>query len=180
MKFLIDFFPIALFFIAYKIWGIYVATAIAIGTSVLQVSYEWIRFRKVDKMQWATLVLIVVLGGATLFFHKEIFIKWKPTIINWVFAAVFWGSHYIGKDPIIKRMMNAQIQLPSKVWSTLNYSWVGFFFLSGVVNLYVVYNFSTDVWVNFKLFGVLGMTFLFVILQAVYLSRYASKSRLSP
>src|SRR5260221_7816464 len=98
MKFLTDFFPIALFFIAYKIWGIYVATAVAIATSVLQVSYEWIRFRKIDKMQWATLGLIAVLGGATLVFHNEMFIKWKPTIINWLLGAVFWGSHYIGKE----------------------------------------------------------------------------------
>jgi intracellular septation protein len=172
MKFLVDFFPIALFFIAYKIWGIYVATAVAIATSVIQVSYEWIRFRKVDKMQWATLVLIGVLGGATLFFHDEMFIKWKPTIINWLFAAVFWGSHYIGKDPIIKRMMNSQVNLPSDVWARLNMSWVGFFFISGVANIYVAYHFTTNAWVNFKLFGVLGMTFFFVILQAVYLSRY--------
>lgn len=176
MKFLVDFFPIALFFIAYKVWGIYVATAVAIATSIVQVSYEWIRFRKIDKMQWATLGLIAVLGGATLVFHKEIFIKWKPTIINWLLAAVFWGSHYIGKEPIIKRMMNAQVKLPSDVWARLNLSWVAFFFISGVANLYVVYHFSTNAWVNFKLFGVLGMTFLFVILQAVYLSKYAKAS----
>jgi intracellular septation protein len=117
-------------------------------------------------------VLIGVLGGATLFFHDEMFIKWKPTIINWLFAAVFWGSHYIGKDPIIKRMMNSQVNLPSDVWARLNMSWVGFFFISGVANIYVAYHFTTNAWVNFKLFGVLGMTFFFVILQAVYLSRY--------
>ena len=172
MKFLTDFFPIALFFIAYKIWGIYVATAVAIATSAFQVSYEWIRYRKIDKMQWATLGLIAVLGGATLVFHNEIFIKWKPTIINWLLGAVFWGSHYIGKEPVIKRMMSAQVRLPSEVWARLNLSWVGFFFISGVANLYVAYHFTTNTWVNFKLFGVLGMTFLFVILQAVYLSRF--------
>ncbi|HEV2613953.1 MAG TPA: septation protein A [Gammaproteobacteria bacterium] len=173
MKFLIDFFPIALFFIAYKIWGIYVATSVAIATSVIQVSYEWLRFRKIDMMQWVTLGLIVVLGGATLVLHNVIFIKWKPTVINWVLAVLFWGSHYIGKDPIIKRMMSKQVQLPAGVWSRLNMSWVGFFFISGVANLYVVYHYSTSAWVNFKLFGVLGMTFIFVIFQAVYLSKYA-------
>lgn len=173
MKFLTDFFPIALFFIAYKIWGIYVATAVAIATSAFQVSYEWIRYRKIDKMQWATLGLIAVLGGATLVFHNEIFIKWKPTIINWLLGAVFWGSHYIGKEPVIKRMMSAQVRLPSEVWARLNLSWVGFFFISGVANLYVAYHFTTNTWVNFKLFGVLGMTFLFVILQAIYLAKYA-------
>ena len=172
MKFLADFFPIVLFFVAYKFWGIYVATGVAIAAALIQTTYEWCRYRKVDKMQVMTLVLISVLGGATLIFHNELFIKWKPTVINWLFAAVFWGSHYIGKEPVIRRMMQAKIQLPSAVWSWLNLSWVMFFFVTGLLNLYVVYHFSTAVWVNFKLFGVLGLTVFFVIVQAIYLAKH--------
>lgn len=172
MKFLVDFFPIVLFFIAYKFGGIYVATSVAIVTSVIQVSYEWFRYRKVEMMQWVTLGLIVLLGGATLLLHNEIFIKWKPTVINWVLALLFLGSHYIGKEPLIKRMMSSQVNLPEAVWSKLSFSWVGFFFVSGLANIYVAYHFSTNTWVDFKLFGVLGLTVIFVLLQAVYLSRY--------
>jgi len=172
MKFLIDFFPIVLFFIAYKFGGIYIATSVAIVTSVIQVSYEWFRYRKVELMQWVTLGLIVLLGGATLLLHNEIFIKWKPTVINWVLAVLFLGSHYLGKEPLIKRMMNSQVTLPDPVWTKLSFSWVGFFFVSGLANIYVAYHFSTNTWVDFKLFGVLGLTVLFVLLQAVYLSRY--------
>lgn len=172
MKFLVDFFPIVLFFVAYKFYGIYVATGAAMVTSLIQVGYEWFRHRKIDTMQWMTLILIFLLGGATLLLHKEIFIKWKPTVINWLLAVLFWGSHYIGKEPLIKRMMSAQVKLPEGVWSKLSFSWVGFFVLSGIVNIYVAYHFSTNAWVNFKLFGVLGMTVVFVMLQAVYLSRY--------
>ncbi len=172
MKFLVDFFPIVLFFIAYKFGGIYIATVVAIVTSVIQVSYEWFRHRRVDMMQWVTLGLIVVLGSATLLLHNELFIKWKPTAINWLFAVLFLGSHYIGKEPLIKRMMSGQVHLPEAVWYKLSFSWVGFFFISGIANIYVAYNFSTNTWVNFKLFGVLGMTILFALLQAVYLSRF--------
>ena len=172
MKFLVDFFPIVLFFIAYKFGGIYVATSVAIVTSVIQVSYEWFRYRKIELMQWVTLGLIVLLGGATLLLHNEIFIKWKPTVINWVLAVLFLGSHYLGKEPLIKRMMNSQVTLPDSVWAKLSFSWVGFFFVSGLANIYVAYHFSTNTWVDFKLFGVLGLTVLFVLLQAAYLSRH--------
>lgn len=172
MKFLVDFFPIVLFFVAYKFGGIYVATSVAIVTCVIQVGYEWFRYRKVEMMQWVTLGLIVLLGGATLLLHNEIFIKWKPTVINWVLALLFLGSHYIGKEPLIKRMMSSQVSLPEAVWSKLSFSWVGFFFVSGLANIYVAYHFSTNTWVDFKLFGVLGLTVIFVLLQAVYLSKY--------
>ncbi len=172
MKILADFFPIILFFIVYKLYNIYAATASAIVVSFLQVTIYWVKFRKVDRMQLITLALVVVLGGATLLLHKEIYIKWKPTILNWVFAAVFFASQYIGKKPIIKRMMEKNVSLPEAVWGRLNLSWVGFFVLMGIANLYVVYNFDTDVWVNFKLFGMLGLTVIFVIIQAFYLARH--------
>jgi len=176
MKLLYDFLPILLFFIAYKFFGLYVATAVAIGAAFLQVSIHWLRFKRWDKMQVITLILIVVLGGATLLLRDEIFIKWKPTIINWLFALVFLGSQFIGDKPVIQRLIGQQIVLPAAIWQRLSLSWVIFFFLLGVVNLWVVYNFSTDAWVNFKLFGMLGLTVLFVIVQAIYLGRYMNET----
>ncbi len=177
MKFLFDFLPILLFFIAFKIPedpqdGIMLATVIAIIASIAQVSYSWLKHRKVEKMHLITMGLIVVLGGATLIFQDERFIKWKPTVVNWLFAAVFLGSQFFGEKTIIKRMMGEQVELPEHVWRKLNFAWVVFFFLSGCANLYVAFNYETETWVNFKLFGILGLTIAFVIAQAVYLSRY--------
>ncbi len=172
MKFLFDFFPILLFFAAYKYADIYVATSVAIAASIIQVAYSWFKHRRVETMQWITLVLIVVFGGATLYLKDEMFIKWKPTVLNWMFAAAFLGSQYIGKKSIAERMLSANIQLPHEIWTRVNWSWVTFFITLGCVNLYVVYNFDTDTWVNFKLFGMMGLTILFVLLQAVFLSRY--------
>lgn len=172
MKFLVDFLPILLFFIAYKLYDIYVATAVAIAASVAQVSWSWLRHRSVEKMQWVTLGLIVVLGGLTLLLQDETFIKWKPTLVNWLFAIAFLGSQYIGKQSILRRMMSGNLSLPDPVWLRLNWIWVGFFTALGALNLYVAYYFDTETWVNFKLFGMLGLTIAFVIAQGFYLSRY--------
>lgn len=172
MKLLADFFPIILFFIAYKFYGIYVATGVAIGASTIQVAVFWVKNRRVETMHIITLVLILVLGGATLFLHNEMFIKWKPTAINWIFALVFMGSQFIGSKPLIKKMMEKNVSLPDVIWSRLNLSWVIFFALMGLANLYVIYNFDTNTWVNFKLFGVLGLTVVFVLIQAMYLTRH--------
>jgi intracellular septation protein len=171
MKLLIDFFPILLFFISYKFFGIYVATGVAIGTSFIQVGWHWIRNRKFEMMQVVTLIILVVLGGATLTLHNELFIKWKPTAINWIFATVFLCSH-LTKTTIIQRLMQQNISLPRNIWQRLNFSWVVFFFLTGLANIYVVYHFDTNTWVNFKLFGLLGLTILFVILQAIFLAKH--------
>lgn len=173
MKLFYDLFPILLFFIAYKMYDIFVATAVAIVASFIQVSLFWVKHRQFEKMQLVTLALIIVLGGATLLLHDELFIKWKPTVVNWAFALVFLGSHFIGNRPLIQRMMASKINLThEKVWHYLNISWIGFFIALGLLNLYVAFNFSTDFWVNFKLFGMMGITFIFVIAQAVYLSQY--------
>lgn len=172
MKLLVDFFPIFLFFIAYKLAGIYIATGVAILASFIQVAYEWLRHKRCDSMQIMTFLLILFLGGATLFLHNELFIKWKPTVINWLFGAVFLGSQFIGKQPFIQTLMKNQIALPPAIWQRLNFSWVLFFFFSGVANLYVVYHFDTNTWVDFKLFGLMGLTVVFVLLQAVYLARH--------
>lgn len=172
MKLLADFFPILLFFVAYKFFGIYIATVVAIGVAFLQVAYTGLRYRRIENMQIVTLVLLVVLGGATLWLHNDMFIKWKPTVINWLFAAAFLISEFVGKQPIIQRMMGGHVELPKPIWTKLNLSWVFFFTLMGLINIYVIYNFSTDIWVDFKLFGMLGLTILFVILQAVYLAKH--------
>ena len=172
MKMLSDFFPIILFFIAYKLFGIYVATAVAIAASLIQVLVYWLYYKKIDKMQLMTLVLIVIFGGATLLLHEEIYIKWKPTILNWLFALVFLGSHFIGNKTLVQRAMEKNVMMPPKLWIRLNASWVGFFFLMGCINLVIVYHFSTDVWVNFKLFGMLGLTVLFVLIQAIFLGKH--------
>ncbi len=172
MKLLFDFFPIILFFVAYKLEGIYAATVVAIAATFLQVGWVWLRHRRVETMHLVTLGLIVVFGGATLYLHDEQFIKWKPTVINWLFGLAFLASQFVGDKPFIQRMMAANIELPRLVWYRLNFSWALFFLFLGAVNLFVVYTFDTDTWVNFKLFGMLGLTLAFVILQAIFLSRY--------
>lgn len=172
MKLLFDFFPVILFFIAYKIYDIYTATAVAIIAAIVQVTAYWIKHRRVEKMLLLSAALIVILGGFTIFFHQEVFIKWKPTAINWAFGLVFLGSHFIGDKPLIQRMLEENVSLPDPVWSRLNISWVSFFLLTGTANILVAYHFDTDTWVNFKLFGILGLTVIFVLLQAVYLSRH--------
>lgn len=172
MKFLYDFFPIVLFFIAYKLYGMYVATAVIIVASLLQVGFSWFRHRKVEKMHLITLVIVLVFGGLTLILQDPVFIKWKPTVVNWLFATAFLGSQFIGAKTLVERMMSTQIDLPSPVWRRLNLTWVVFFVVSGAANIYVAYNFSEDTWVNFKLFGVLGLTIAFIIVQAFYISRH--------
>lgn len=173
MKLLFDFFPIILFFIAAKVYDIYVATAVAIAASVIQVGYLYFRNGRVEKMHLITLAAIVILGGSTLLLQDEQFIKWKPSVVNWLFALVFIGSQFIGDKPIIQRMMGSSFTLPNTMWSKLNFIWAAFFIFIGLINLYVAYNFDTDTWVDFKLFGMLGLTLVFIILQTIYISRHA-------
>lgn len=172
MKFLADFFPILLFFIAYKMYDLYVATAVIIAASLVQIGYAWLRHKKVEKMHVITFAMVAVFGGLTLFLQDEMFIKWKPSVINWLFAVAFLGSQYIGQKTFIERMLSASIDLPRSAWVKLNLSWVTFFAALGFINLYVVYNFDTDTWVNFKMFGMMGLTFAFVIIQGIYLMRF--------
>ncbi|MEE9396036.1 MAG: septation protein A [Methylococcales bacterium] len=172
MQILFDFFPIILFFIAFKLYGIYIATVVAIVATVIQVGFTWIKHRKIEKMHIVTLILITVLGGATLYFQNELFIKWKPTIVNWLFGIVFLGSQVIGDRTIIERMMKQNLDLPQAVWRRLNLSWALFFITLGCINVYVLYQFDTETWVNFKLFGMLGLTITFVVAQGIYLSKH--------
>ena len=172
MKLLIDFFPIVLFFAAYKLADIYVATLAAIAGAILQVGFVWFRTRRVETMHLVSLALILVFGGATWFLRDPTFIKWKPTVLNWLFGAAFLGSQFIGRQPVIQRMLGAQLELPAAMWRRLNLAWSTFFIVIGAVNLYVAYTFEESTWVNFKLFGMLGLTVLFILLQSFYLSRY--------
>ena len=172
MKFLFDFFPILLFFIAFKTWDIFIATGVAIVATFVQVGLFWARHRRFERMHIITLVLIVVFGGLTIALRDETFIKWKPTILNWLFGAAFLGSQFIGKKPLVQRMLETNFSLPDGIWGRLNMIWIVFFVIMGVVNLYVAYSFDTDTWVNFKLFGMMGLTIAFVIAQAFYLARY--------
>jgi intracellular septation protein len=176
MKLLFDLFPVVLFFIAYKMYDIYTATMVIIVASIVQVLYFYMKHKRVEKMHIITLALILVLGGLTLFLQDEDFIKWKPTIVNWGFALAFLGSHYIGQKPIIQRMMDQAMSLPEIIWGRLSWLWIFFFILSGSVNLYVAFNYDTDTWVNFKLFGLMGMTLVFIVLQGIYISRYMQES----
>ena len=172
MKLLIDFFPIILFFAAFKVWGIYTATAVAIAATVAQIAYLRLRHGKVEPMQWVSLGVIVVFGGATLLAHSETFIKWKPTVLYWLMGGALVIGQLLFRKNLIRSLMQAQIELPDAVWRTLNWSWAGFFAAMGLLNLWVAYAFDTDTWVNFKLFGGMGLMVVFVIAQALYLSRH--------
>lgn len=172
MKFLFDFFPIILFFAAFKVADIYVATAVAIVATMAQVGWVKFRGRKVEPMLWASFGIIVVFGGATLLLQNETFIKWKPTVLYWLFALVLGGAALVFRRNLIRSMLGAQMQLPDPVWARLNWSWAGFFAFMGAANLWVAYSFSTDQWVNFKLFGGLGLMLVFVIGQAFFLARH--------
>jgi intracellular septation protein len=206
MKFLFDLFPVILFFAVFK-WGeshpdaaqqavlqylsglvsdgaaslsqapIMLATAIAILATFAQVGYLLLRRKKVDAMLWVSLAIITVFGGATIYFHNEAFIKWKPTMLYWSFgAALLVSQAFMGKN-LIRLMMEKQIALPDPVWQRVNLSWAAFFLLMGVLNLVVAYSFSTAFWVNFKLFGLTALLFAFIVGQSMFLSKYAKDSK---
>ena len=172
MKLVFDLFPVILFFVAYKVTDIYTATAVAIAATIVQIIWVKVRRGKVDKMLWISFGIITVMGGATLLFHDPTFIKWKPTVLYWAFAAVLVGSEFLFKRNLIRAMMEQQLTLPDFVWTRLSLSWAAFFVLMGFVNLYVAYNFSENTWVNFKLFGGLGLMLVFVVIQGLLLARF--------
>ncbi len=174
MKFLFDLFPVILFFVAFKLADIYVATAVAIAATFLQVGWLKLRGRRVEPMLWTSLAIIALFGGATLVLQDETFIKWKPTVLYWLFGAVLAGAAALRRN-LIRAMLSEQVQLPDPVWSKLNWSWIGFFVFMGALNLAVAYSFSTDSWVNFKLFGGMGLMLLFVLGQAIVLARYVEE-----
>src|SRR6478736_6140761 len=180
MKLLLDFFPIALFFLAFKFWNIYVATAVAIVATVGQIG--WLRYKtgKVEPMQWVSLGVIVLFGGATIIAHNDTFIKWKPTVLYWLMAGTLAAGQLFFRKNLLKSLMGSQMELPDAAWRVTNWSWITFFAIMGVLNLWVAFNFDLDTWVNFKLFGGLGLMAVFVIGQALYLGRYMKDGKEAP
>jgi intracellular septation protein len=175
MKFLFDLFPVILFFVAFKFFGIFTATAVAIVATIAQIIYDKLRHGVVEKMLLISGVIITVFGGATLLLKDPTFIQWKPSILYWLFAAGLLGAQLLFNKNPMRSMMGKQIQLPDAVWSKLNIAWAMLFVALGFLNLYVAFNYSQDTWVNFKLFGITGIMFVFIIVQTLFISKYLPK-----
>lgn len=199
-KTLFDLFPVILFFIVFKLAGsnpdsaqawansigylvdpkqlpVLLATAATIVATIIQIAWVKWHHGKVDTMLWVSFALIAVLGGATLLLHDENFIKWKPTALYWVFAGTLLFSNLLFKKNLMRALLQEKLTLPTRVWNRVNLSWSLFFVVLGVTNLYVAFNFSTDAWVNFKLFGATGMMLIFVLLQAMTLAKYVDEEK---
>ncbi len=201
MKLLFDIFPIVLFFLVFKLaegqpdaaaafatehFGLLVAggvisaklapvllaTLVVIVATFAQIGWLMARRKKIDTMLWVSLGLVTVLGGATIWFQNETFIKWKPSVLYWVMGTAFWLSQALWRKNLLQVLMGGQLELPPAIWRNLNIMWIGFFAFMGLLNLYVAYSFSTDTWVNFKLFGGVGLMLLFTLAQGLYLSRH--------
>jgi intracellular septation protein len=177
MKFLFDLFPVLCFFAVYWISDIYTATGAAIAATIGQLAWLRLRKRRVEPMLWASFALIVVFGGLTLILEDKRFIMWKPTVLYWLFAVVLAFSATFFRKNLIRSMLGKEIQLPDPVWSSLNWSWVGFFVLMGIANLYVAFRFEEPTWVKFKLFGGTGLMLLFVVGQALFLARHVQEEK---
>ncbi|MDH0749256.1 septation protein A [Pseudomonas sp. GD03842] len=185
MKQFIDFIPLILFFVVYKIspqavdimghsfmvGGIFSATAMLIASSIVVYGVLYVRQGKLEKSQWLTLIACLVFGSLTLAFHSETFLKWKAPVVNWLFALIFAGSHFIGDRLLIQRIMGHALTLPQAIWTKLNIAWIVFFLFCGAANLYVAFTYQ-DFWVDFKVFGSLGMTLIFLIGQGIFLARH--------
>ncbi len=201
MKILFDFLPILLFFGTFKYaegekeWAarfasehfgflvsggvvgvaeapVLLATLVVIVATLAQITFLLARGKKIDMMLWISLGLVVVLGGATVWFHNETFIKWKPSVLYWAMGASFWISQTFFRKNLLQALIGAQHELPTTVWQRLNFAWIAFFAFMGLLNLYVAYSFSTSAWVNFKLFGGMGLMLIFTLGQGIYLSRH--------
>jgi intracellular septation protein len=173
-KFLFDLFPLILFFVAYRFADIYTATSVAIAASVLQLIWLKVTKKPIEITHWVNLTVIVIFGGATLYLHSDVFIKWKPTVLYWLFGSGLLIGRWVFRRNMIKRMLGAQIALPEIIWDRLNLTWAGFFVIAGALNLYVAFSghFSESQWVSFKVFGLMGLTLAFVIVQSIWLGRH--------
>ena len=158
----------------------YAATAAIIVAMAVQIGVQWFRHRQVNKMLLVSGLLVALFGGATLVLRNPIFIQWKPTIVNWLFAAAFLGSQFIGRQTLIERVMGHAVQLTQAMWRKLNLMWVANFAFLGAANIYVVYNFDEETWVNFKLFGMLGLTLIMAVGQAIWISMNAPEQQEKP
>ena len=172
MKLLFDFFPIILFFAAFKLWDVYVATGVAIAAALVQIAWFAVRRRRIDPMLWVSTGIIVVLGGLTIWLHDETFIKWKPTVLYWAMGGALLVSQALFRKNLLRAVMGSQIELPDAVWLAMNWSWVVFLAAMGAINLWVAFNFDTNTWVTYKLFGGMGLMVVFILGQAVYMGRH--------
>ena len=172
MKFLFDLIPVILFFVGFKLYDIFTATAIAIGATIAMIIYVKIRHGVVEKMLLVNGAIISVLGGITLLLHDKTYIMWKPTVLYWLLAAVLLIANLFFKKNFIQQMMGKMLNAPIAVWDKLNLAWVIFLVILGFVNLYVAFNYSENTWVNFKLFGVTSVMFIFVVAQTLLLKQY--------
>ena len=172
MKLLFDAFPIILFFAAFKFAGIFVATGVAIAASRAQIGYLRLKGARIEPMQWISLGVIVVFGGATLISHNDTFIRWKPTVLYWIMGGALLVGQLLFRRNLLKALMGTQMELPEPAWRMMNWSWIVFFALMGVLNLWVAFNFDLNTWVDFKLFGGIGLMVVFVVVQALFLGRY--------
>jgi intracellular septation protein len=201
MKLLLDFLPLVLFFgtfkyaEAHKDWAatfasdhfgaivsggvvgpdeapVLLATLVVIVATLAQIGIIFARGKKPDLMLWITFVLVVVLGGATVWFHNATFIKWKPSVLYWAMGLTFWVSQTLFRKNLLQSLIGDQLELPAAVWQRLNFAWIGFFALMGLLNLYVAYSYSTSTWATFKAFGATGLMLVFMLAQGLYLSRH--------
>jgi intracellular septation protein len=176
MQLLLDYIPIIVFILAYFYEDIFFATGVLMVVMPLVLLLQWVITRKLNRIYAASTALVIVLGGFTLAFRNPTFLYWKPTVLNWAIALVFLGSQWIGEKTVVERMLGNAAELAHAQWIRLNQMWVAFFLLVGAVNLYVAYSFSEAFWVKFKLFGMLGMTIVFVVIQSIWLTMTAQKN----
>lgn len=177
MKLLFDLFPVILFFIAFKVFDIYTATAVAIAATVVQIVWTKWRHGKVDVMLWVSFAIIGVFGGATLLLQDETFIKWKPTVLYWLFSVILLFSNLLFNKNLMRALLHEKIALPLHIWHRLNLSWSLFFAALGLINLYVAFSYSTDTWVNFKLFGFTALMVVFILGQSMWLAKYVDEKK---
>lgn len=173
-KFLFDLFPLILFFLAYRFADIYAATAVAMTAAIAQIIWLRVTGRPIEGMHWINLSVIVIFGGATLWLHSDVFIKWKPTVLYWMFGGALLGARVLFGRNLIRRLLGKQIELPDAAWERLNLSWAVFFVAAGAINLYVAFSgqFTESQWVNFKVFGLMGLLIAFVIVQSLWLGKH--------
>jgi intracellular septation protein len=166
MKILFDLFPVILFFAAFKMKGIFIATGVAIAASVLQIAWMLVRRKKVEPMMWISLGIITVFGGATILLHNETYIKWKPSVLYWCLGSALLAGQFLFKKNGIKALLGKRMEMAESSWMKMNMSWGIFFAILGSLNLFVAYRFSTETWVNFKLFGIMGIIMVFAVVQS--------------
>ena len=179
MQLFIDYIPIVIFIVAYFYKDIFFATAVLMVAMPIILLLQWAKTRKLNKIYLASTILVLVLGSATLFYRNATFLYWKPTVLNWAIAAIFLGSQWVGEKTIVQRMLGDAAKLSPAQWVRLNHLWIGFFLVVGAVNLFVAYNFSEEFWVNFKLFGMLGLTIVFVVIQSIWLTHAMRKKEVA-